>query len=384
MWVIPNVGPYHDARFRALAAAPAAQLHVVEVAARQGQYPWTRPIGAGYEKRTLFPCATEEALSSGIVAARILKAATALRPEIVVVNGYDRPYDIATAAWARLRKLVSIMVFDSTALDRPRVPWKEALKARGITALYGGVFCSGSRSREYLRSLGMPDERIAEGYDVVDNDHFAAVRKHQNAALPDEPYFLSVTRFAPEKNLLTLIDAYERYAAETAERGAEPWALVLCGSGPLDAEIRRRAARVGLGRVIFPGFLGYDALPEVYQRAGCLVLPSLSEPWGLVVNESLAAGTPVIVSERCGCAPDLVLDGEDGFVFSPERIDQLVELMVKMAEMSESERESLGRRGQEIVARYSLENWADNFLSLVDRCRMDGGRLNSRCPRSSR
>jgi 1,2-diacylglycerol 3-alpha-glucosyltransferase len=147
-----------------------------------------------------------------------------------------------------------------------------------------------------------------------------------------------------------------------------PWPLVMCGSGPQDAETRARVERIGTVRVIFLGFLGYDDLPEIYQRAGCLILPSISETWGLVVNEAMAASTPVIVSDRCGCAPELVVEGENGFVFDNADAGALTDLMRKIASMPEERRRAMGRRGQEIISAYTPETWARNFLDLVERC----------------
>jgi glycosyltransferase involved in cell wall biosynthesis len=376
------------------------EIRVVEIGSRQSKYPWTRPARGNYEKQTLFTEITTEDLSSIEVTARLLKTIWESGAQTVVVSGYSHPWDIAAAALARATGRLALSVFDSTEIDRERNPRKERLKGLAVRHLYDGVFCSGKRSREYLRKLGVKDERIQEGYDVVDNDHFAAPREPSNPALPDCPYFLSVTRFSPEKNLLAMLDAYEAYCRRpipqplpcegrggghplsVSERGRggalgedggrvpAPWPLVMCGSGPQDAEVRARAARITAGKVIFPGFLGYDALPEVYQRAGCMLLPSLSEPWGLVVNEAMAAGTPVIVSDRCGCAPDLVEHGKNGFVFDPLDPGALADLMTRMASMPKDERRAMGKRGQEIIAGYTPETWARNFMELVERCRV--------------
>jgi glycosyltransferase involved in cell wall biosynthesis len=229
--------------------------------------------------------------------------------------------------------------------------------------------------------LGVRYDRIKVCGNVVDNDHFAMPRERRNPSLPDGPFFAAVARFSPEKNLPALLDAYASYAARGVGRGDVPWPLVVCGSGPLDAEIRARADRVAKGQVVFPGFLGYDELPEVYQRAGCFVLPSISEPWGLVVNEAMAAGTPVLVSDRCGCAPDLVRSGENGFVFSPMNVKELIGLMEGITAMPEVERIDMGRCGQKIVASFTPVDWAQKFLELVDHCM--GRRMGAKSPYAS-
>jgi len=106
----------------------------------------------------------------------------------------------------------------------------------------------------------------------------------------------------------------------------------------------------------------------VYQKAGCFVLPSISEPWGLAVNEAIAAGTPVLVSDRCGCAPDLVRPGENRFIFSPMNVKELIGLMEEITAMSAVGRIEMGRCGQKIVASFTPVVWAQNFLDLADHC----------------
>ena len=98
--------------------------------------------------------------------------------------------------------------------------------------------------------------------------------------------------------------------------------------------------------VLLPGFKQYPELPLYYGLAGAFVLPSLTEPWGLVVNEAMAAGLPVVVSDRCGCASDLVRPGENGFAFDPCDIEQLAALLGQFrAEYNDRPHQGLGLPG---------------------------------------
>ena len=130
-------------------------------------------------------------------------------------------------------------------------------------------------------------------------------RSAHSLGLP-ERYFLASARFVPKKNLLRLLEAYAGYRRRA---GADAWHLVLLGDGELRGDIERRSALPDLaGAVILPGFRQYDELPAYYGLARAFVHASTTEQWGLVVNEAMAAGLPVLVSDRCGCAPDLVED----------------------------------------------------------------------------
>jgi 1,2-diacylglycerol 3-alpha-glucosyltransferase len=94
-------------------------------------------------------------------------------------------------------------------------------------------------------------------------------------------------------------------------------------------------------------------------------LPSVSEPWGLVVNEAMACNLPVIVSNRCGCVDDLVEPGANGFIFDPACPDELTACLQRVGRLSETELARMGQRSAEIIARYSLETWASEVARLA-------------------
>jgi glycosyltransferase involved in cell wall biosynthesis len=120
-------------------------------------------------------------------------------------------------------------------------------------------------------------------------------------ALP-EKYLLFVGRFIEVKNLTRLLEAFGRAGDDEVVRG---WKLVLAGDGPLRGEIERAVQTEPLrGRVVLPGMVPTCNLPQLYARAAALILPSIVETWGLVVNEAAACGLPLAVSERCGCWPE--------------------------------------------------------------------------------
>jgi glycosyltransferase involved in cell wall biosynthesis len=217
--------------------------------------------------------------------------------------------------------------------------------------------------------MGFPRERIWTGYDVVDNQAFAdgaaAARSQADSmrdrlGLPDR-YFLFVGRFAPEKNVLRMLEAYAKYRQVAGRRA---WGLVLVGGGPLETELRARAQE--LRDVVFAGFQQGDAVPTYYGLASCLVLPSVSETWGLVVNEAMAAGLPVLVSQRCGCVPELVRPGVNGYVCDPLDTDGMARLMGEMSSDTANVTK-MGEASRQIVSLYTPETWAQNLADCIDR-----------------
>ena len=176
-------------------------------------------------------------------------------------------------------------------------------------------------------------------------------------------FFLASSRFVPQKNLPGLLDAYAAYRRAA---GPDAWKLVLLGDGPLRAELTAQIAALDLaGDVTLPGFVQYDALPAYYGLAGAFVHAATREPWGLVVNEAMAAGLPVLVSERCGCARDLVANGENGWRFPPEDTAGLCALLTWTAASEPSALAAMGAASERRVAGWSPAAFAENLARAV-------------------
>jgi 1,2-diacylglycerol 3-alpha-glucosyltransferase len=158
-----------------------------------------------------------------------------------------------------------------------------------------------------------------------------------------------------------LIDAFCAYRAGAVGSEREPWHLVLAGDGVLRAEIERRIFNLHLtGFVKVAGYISYHDLPAYYGLAGAFVLASVSEPWGLVINEAMAAGLPVLASDRCGGAPDLVAEGRNGFTFDPYDAKGLGALMTRIAS-DECDRAAMGATSREIIAQWDLKRFISGF-----------------------
>jgi glycosyltransferase involved in cell wall biosynthesis len=214
----------------------------------------------------------------------------------------------------------------------------------------------------------MPRERVVVGYDVVDNDHFrqnaGEIRRQrsevrQKYALP-ENYFLASARFIEKKNLPTLVQAYAEYRRRSEIAAKMPWDLVLLGDGPLRETLNSQLSTLNLNEhVQLPGFKPYDELPVYYALANTFVHASTTEQWGLVVNEAIASGLPVIVSNRCGCAPELV--NGNGFTFDPTNEDELATQLFEMASLSDQQRNHLGNNSYRIAANFAPERFGEGL-----------------------
>lgn len=367
--IFTNYGPYHIARGRALADQPEIDPIFIELAREEKLYPWIADKDAISNELITLSDQAYESCEPGEISRKLIQLLRNLQPEAVVIAGYSELPMRAAARWARANGKHVVMMSDSTKWDYKRYWWREQLKRSWISRNVEAGFVAGTASRAYLMDLGLPGERIWERYDVVDNHYFAsragnirtsARAEREKARLPDN-YFLYVGRFSPEKNLKRLLQAYVLYK----DSSNAPWGLVLVGDGPQREELQSIARSEGLDEIVWPGFKYVQELPLYYALAGCLILPSVREPWGLVVNEAMASGLPVLVSNVCGCSLDLVRDGSNGFTFDPYNPSQLAELMTEVSSLPSARLDELGQASAEIIAQLTPEHWAQNLSQAI-------------------
>jgi glycosyltransferase involved in cell wall biosynthesis len=356
-----RLGPYHHARLKA--AAEQCELVAVEFSCVDKTYAWAvesreRP----YPVQTLFPDQDLAAVPISALNRRISAVLSKLAPEAVAVPGWSPAPALAALNWCAATDTPAILMSDSTAYDEPRIWWREAVKRR-VVWLGASALAGGRPHLDYLSVLGMPVQRVFTGYDVVDNAYFAAgsdaARQDAEAerarlGLPAR-FFLASNRFVEKKNLPGLLDAFDRYRRRA---GADAWHLVLLGDGPLRSRVEALIRERGLADwVRLPGFKQYAELPVYYGLASAFVHASTSEQWGLVVNEAMASGLPVLVSNRCGCMPDLVAEGQNGYSFDPNDLEALAGALQRLAS-DDCDREAMGHCSRAIIARWTPETFA--------------------------
>ena len=369
--IFHHIGPYHHARLNA--AADKLSVTGIEWSAR-GYDAWgAAEAPARYTRLSLFTEAADYYPGGRRRREAFCWALEQANPDVVAVNGWNNFGSLAAARCCMEQGIPMVVMSESARGDEPRTLWKEIIKRR-IVDLYAAALVGGQRHFEYLVELGMPRERIFTGYDVVDNDWFArraieirnshlrrgyggqaAFEIRKKYALP-ENYFLASARFIEKKNLSSLIRAYAEYREKW--KGDTPWDLVLLGDGPMRDTLNTQLATLNLqAQVHLPGFKPYDELPVYYGLAKAFVHASTTEQWGLVVNEAVASGLPVIVSNRCGCVPELVQD--NGFTFDPANESELAERLLQMASLSADERRHLGDASYRIAANFAPDRFGE-------------------------
>jgi 1,2-diacylglycerol 3-alpha-glucosyltransferase len=366
-----RLGPYHWARLQA--AARLFRVVAVETCAVTREYQRERiDEPRAFEKITLF----DDVSDSRSLKRRLLrrKMATALRevdPAVAMIPGWATPASLVALEWCLRNQRPSVVMSESNAFDEKRYALAELTK-RIVVSLFSAGLAGGQLQREYLITLGLPHSRVFTGYDVVDNEYFATNAAHvrENQAplrrelnLP-EKYFLASARFVPKKNLRRLVEGFAFYRNLA---GPNHWKLVLLGDGPLRQELVILRHKLGLGNdIVLPGFIQYRVLPAYYALGDVFVHASTTEQWGLVVNEAMATGLPVIVSNRCGCVPDLVAEGKNGFTFNPESVEDLGKLMVDVSRLSDRRLEEMRAESRRIVAGFTPTHFAAGAQRAID------------------
>ena len=376
-----SFGPYHLARLKTairVGKEQGVKVMGLELASREAIRAWRIDEPGQVELFTVFPDRVVEDIPPLELVRGTWAALQRLNPQALALHLCKEtfPAMLTVLAWTRLHRRVAISMTDSKYDDYPRSAVKEWVK-KGVMSRYDGALVAGSAAKKYAESLGIPSERIFLGCDVVDNDYFACgARQAREQAttlrlrhgLP-ENYFLYVGRFDEKKNVSGLLKAYSWYVRSASD---DPWRLVLCGSGPLEERLRQEVLELGLLGVMFAGFRQLDELPVFYALARCLITPSAhSEQWGLVVNEAMAAGLPVLVSRACGCAPDLVQEGVNGFTFDPYDHQGLAQLMGQVSSGA-ANLAAMGEASRRLIAGWGLETYARNLLRVMALCMAPG------------
>ena len=296
-------------------------------------------------------------------------------PDAIVLFGYAYRSHLAVLLSPRLARIPMLLRGDSHDLARPP-GWKTRvgrLLRRVLFRRFSGVLAVGRANADYFRNCGVPGSRIHFVPHCVDNARFraaadAATRDaaEWRAAMgvpPDAVVFLFAGKFELKKRPLDLLKAFLTVQLRRREGAGPPIALLFVGSGELEAELRRVAA-AELGRsVFFAPFQNQSRMPMVYASGDVFVLPSFGsgETWGLAVNEAMNMGLPCIVSTHVGCAQDLVVPGETGWMFDAGDPDALAGALEQALAAGPAARARMGARARDRVDRYSYDAATEAF-----------------------
>jgi glycosyltransferase involved in cell wall biosynthesis len=239
------------------------------------------------------------------------------------------------AVAAAKSKGLPVFMRSETHLRLQRSSFKRRLRDGALATFYrfvDGFFAIGTANRAYYVSLGVPEHKIFNVPYTVDNDRFIAAA----ALTPEERLRTRELYGLPASGLVVLYssklmrrkhpdDLVKAMAALQTEGISAT--LFIVGTGELESELRALTVQLKMPNVVFGGFVNQSDLPRVFAASDVFVLPAENEPWGLIVNEAMCAGLPVIVSEEVGCVEDLIKDGVSGFHMIARNVPSLVDAL---------------------------------------------------------
>ncbi len=330
---------------------------------------WETPLLDGYRSRIL-PSATRTPAtsSSARVNVDVVREIARQRYDVVWAHGYAHATTWAAFAAARIGG-ARLLLRDEQTLLHDRSPLRSTAKAAALRALFsqaGGLYI-GEQNRRFMLAHGAREDALFPARYCVDNAYFrerAEVLQPRRRQLRarfgvtgDGPLVLFAGKLIDKKQPLRLIEAFARVRAQ------HQCTLLIAGDGPQRAACEVLIARLNVPDVRIAGFLNQSELSAAYAVADVFVLPSrLHETWGLVVNEAMNFGLPIVVSDKVGCAADLVRAGENGYVVRHDDTPALADAIGALV-TDPAKREAFGRRSAALIEDYSIEACADGIVA---------------------
>ncbi len=325
---------------------------------------WDIPLLKGYRYKLLKNNSPVHSVSRppfGLLNLGILNEITNKKYDCIIVHGWHYVSHWLVYILCILRQLPFYIRSESPLNQEKTKPdWKIYIKKILLGYLFrraAGLLAIGTQNRRFYGFYGVENKKIFYAPYSVDNDRLMPKKRKTKK---DKIVILFVGKLIEKKRPMDLLQAFERISYETK-------ALYFVGEGKMKRQLQKYTKKNHLKNVFFPGFVNQTALPDYYNMADIFVLPSgIGETWGLVVNEAMCFGLPVIVSDISGCSTDLVKQGKNGYIFKTGDIGQLsryLNMLIKNKKL----RNQMGSRSLKIIGQFSCKAAAEGIAKAVKR-----------------
>ncbi len=320
---------------------------------------WDIPLLEGYSYSFVENSSTNPGSHhrKGIQNPGLIREIESCKPDVVMVYGWN--FESHTKVLKHFHGKIPVLFRgDSTLLDKQN-PIKAALKKIYLGKLFRHIdmaLYAGTQNKKYFLHYGFGENNLVFMPHAVDNDFFAAKEypafdfKKQLSIPATDHVLLFAGKFIEKKNPVALVKVFNHLNLHNVH-------LVMAGNGPLENTLKQLAS--GNPKIHFLPFQNQSAMPALYALSDVFILPSKGpgETWGLAVNEAMAAGKAVIVSNKCGCAADLVQDNVNGFIFDASREEDLSKKITEIFS-GNSSLQIMGNHSVDIIKNWSLQNAA--------------------------
>jgi glycosyltransferase involved in cell wall biosynthesis len=288
------------------------------------------------------------------------------RPD-VVISGEMGARSLIAGIYALIARKSFVVWSYGTLHSERDITWKQRRLRRVILRMAHAVVGMGSEARRYFQSLGIRGEVVFDAPNAIDSSFLPPdLSSEKRSAIRGQLgisglCYLYVGKFIAGKGMNELLDAWEIFAKCQDVQVS----LVLVGDGNQKESLERRVTERGVRGVRFVPFVQLDELPTIYHAADVLVFPTLQDVWGLVVNEAMTFGLPVICSKYAGCASDLIIEDRNGWLVDPKNREDLVRTLRKAWD-ARDKNEAMAKTGQGLIACLSIQNMAEGFRRAVE------------------
>lgn len=301
---------------------------------------WDIPLTEGYDYQFLDCWGSKQWRSwrQQPVAKDILTQLKQGQFDAVWVHGWAHICSLQAILAAQQLSIPVLLRGEAYGLKEPTHPLKKWAKTAFLRWLFqqaAGFLYIGTLNCQFYQSYGVSKERLFPMPYAVNNDFFykqAMLARNNRESLrqslnlePDRPIILYAAKLIKKKRPQDLLGAYRSLSSDGVQE-PEPY-LLFVGDGNLRSHLEAEAKATGWQSIRFLGFRNQSEIPALYDLCDVFVLPSNFEPWGLAVNEVMNAGKAVVVSDQVGCAPDLVLEGQNGRTFPVGNIEAFADAM---------------------------------------------------------
>jgi len=293
----------------------------------------------------------------------ILNHLKKISPDVVFAGAIAFPSGAAALRWKTIYKK-PIVIFDDARLDDVPRPFYVNWIKRQLYSLADAALIPAPSHDSTYRYFGLESQQLFYGINCVDNSFFYSnLRSLYHKPLNHkQPYLLGVGRQIPQKNWKSLLFVYENIIRVYKEFNID---LILIGDGSEHLSLKQSIQCDLKDRVFLLPYKSQNELAVYYANAEALILPSIKETWGLVVNEAMASGLPVLVSNGCGCSETLVQEGINGFTFDPNNTNSISRAIISFFQLSRSKRRDMGYASQAIIANWDLDRFCDGVWDAL-------------------
>ena len=371
--IITNIpSPYRIPLFEKIAEHTSVDLCVYFTAISEGNREWSVELSDRFNYKIL-PGFTLKYLGKDIfsyhINLSIIQELIRNDYDVLIASGYASFATQISFFLCKMRK-VPFILWSGGTINEPSLLRKMSLPLAKLIVRNSDAFIAyGTRSKEYLMYLGAPPEKIFSAYNTVDTDFFMQRCSEFRAAKDDlkdkmgiknKIVVLYVGQLIERKDIKTLINAYSKLKTELDA------ALLIVGDGAQKNELKNLCIENKISNVFFAGFKQKEELSQYYAISDLFVLPSTQEVWGLVLNEAMACGLPVITTDKVGASVDLIKDGVNGYVVESRNTEQLY-YAIKKVLLDPEVKSRMGKASKEIIENgFTINDAANGFIEAVN------------------